>query len=175
MTDIVTDDASSDMSDGNLTEERLNRYLQTKEKLTRDESKYLDLNFKRDRTPPEQKLFAALRTEQIARQRTRDAKKNRSRLEAQTRKAESEAARKARTHQMLEAAGLMGLAGLLDRQTGALQLDREIFMGALVALKEAINAKGDQGERFRLAGRTLLANSRQKPMNQPATPESRQG
>lgn len=159
------------MSDGNSIEERLNRYLQTKEKLTRDEAKYLDLNFKKDRTPAEQKLFAALRAEQISRQRTRDAKKIRSRLEAQARKAVSDTARKARTHKMIEAASLMGLAGLLDTKTGSLLFDLEQITGALVAVKDSFD-KNDPAniERFRSRGRTVLANSRQQPDSQPGSP-----
>ena len=45
-------------------------------------------------------------------------------------------ARKQRTHEMIQAAGLMALAGLIDGKTGLPKQDKAMLLGALVELAE---------------------------------------
>lgn len=49
---------------------------------------------------------------------------------------ESEKARKERTHNLINAAGLLGLAGLLDKQTGKPLTSNERLLGALIELAQ---------------------------------------
>ncbi|MBD2799118.1 conjugal transfer protein TraD [Xenorhabdus sp. Flor] len=51
--------------------------------------------------------------------------------------AERLAARKARNHEMFKVAGLVSLAGLVDKKTGQLTLDAGTFVGALAKLADA--------------------------------------
>ncbi len=46
------------------------------------------------------------------------------------------AERKARDHAMMKAAGLIGLAGLMNKRTGELLIDKGEFVGALLAIAE---------------------------------------
>ncbi|PHM33283.1 hypothetical protein Xmau_04547 [Xenorhabdus mauleonii] len=50
--------------------------------------------------------------------------------------AERLAARKARNHEMFKVAGLVSVAGLIDKKTGQLQFDASAFVGALSKLSK---------------------------------------
>ena len=78
--------------------------------------------------------------------------------------AENEKARKQRTHNMLNAAGLMGLAGLLDKQTGKPLASNEQLLGALI---ELANRQPSDNEKAHWAevGAVALAAARTKKQN----------
>lgn len=79
----------------------------------------------------ERKLAALLRAEK-AQLRAQRARNEVQRLV----NAEKEAARKARNHQLFEVAGLLSLAGLLDKTTGKPLMDRGELLGALLDIAE---------------------------------------
>lgn len=79
----------------------------------------------------DRKLAALLRAEK-AQLRAQRARSEVQRLV----NAEKEAARKARNHQLFEVAGLLSLAGLLDKTTGKPLTDRGELLGALLAIAE---------------------------------------
>lgn len=67
--------------------------------------------------------------------------------------AERRAIRKARDHELYKAAGLMGVAGVVDRQTGRLNVDAGLLVGLLMELsagtlpdslhRETLKSRGD--------------------------------
>ncbi|MHB4240421.1 conjugal transfer protein TraD, partial [Klebsiella pneumoniae] len=67
--------------------------------------------------------------------------------------AERRAVRKARDHELYKAAGLMGVAGVVDRETGRLNVDAGLLVGLLMELaagtlpenlhQEALKSRGD--------------------------------
>jgi hypothetical protein len=69
--------------------------------------------------------------------------------------AESRKKRAARTHQLCRSAGLLGLAGLLDTQTGHPTRDRAELLGALIELA-AIDPNEDTRRRWHDLGAELL-------------------
>lgn len=70
--------------------------------------------------------------------------------------AENEKARKQRTHNMMNAAGLMGLAGLLDKTTGKPLVSNERLLGALVELAQREPTELEK-QNWDLVGAELLA------------------
>ncbi|HAK1939028.1 TPA: conjugal transfer protein TraD [Salmonella enterica] len=67
--------------------------------------------------------------------------------------AERRAVRKARDHELYKTAGLMGVAGVVDRETGRLNVDAGLLVGLLMELaagtlpenlhREALKSRGD--------------------------------
>lgn len=67
--------------------------------------------------------------------------------------AERRAVRKARDHELYKAAGLMGVAGVVDRETGRLNVDAGLLVGLLMELaagtlpenlhQEVLKSRGD--------------------------------
>lgn len=70
--------------------------------------------------------------------------------------AEARRKRAARTHQLCRSAGLLGLAGLLDTQTGHPTRDRAELLGALLELA-AIDPNEDTRRRWHDLGAELLS------------------
>lgn len=71
-----------------------------------------------------------------------------------------EAARKARNHKMYQAAGLLGLAGLLDIKTGELARKPAALLGALLGLSQVEDPR--RWEEWELKGAPLLAERQAK-------------
>lgn len=71
----------------------------------------------------------------------------------------NEKARKERTRNMINAAGLMGLAGLLDKKTGLPLVDRATLLGALAELAKRQPTENEQ-EAWRATGVELLAETK---------------
>ncbi len=85
-----------------------------------------------ERTASDDRKLAALLKAEKAQLRALRARSEVQRLV----NAEKEAARKARNHQLFEVAGLLSLAGLIDKTTGKPLTDRGELLGALLAIAE---------------------------------------
>jgi hypothetical protein len=79
--------------------------------------------------------------------------------------AAKESARKARTHELCESAGLMSLAGLLDKRTGTPMLDRGELLGALLELS-LVPESDERRSVWKAVGDRVLAG---KTSDTPAT------
>ncbi|PHM60509.1 hypothetical protein Xsto_03940 [Xenorhabdus stockiae] len=89
-----------------------------------------------NRTKDEERKLIVLKRAEKAAERAMKAKGAAARVI----NAERLVARKARNHEMFKVAGLVSLAGLVDKKTGQLTLDAGIFVGALARL---VNASPD--------------------------------
>lgn len=87
-----------------------------------------------ERTAQDKKKLVALAKAEKANVRAVKARLEAANLINAERKATAEAERKARDHEMYQAAGLLSLAGLVDRKTGKPTLDRGELLGALLGL-----------------------------------------
>lgn len=87
-----------------------------------------------ERTAQDTKKLMALAKAEKANVRAVKARLEAANLINAERKATAEAERKARDHEMYQAAGLLSLAGLVDRKTGKPTLDRGELLGALLGL-----------------------------------------
>ena len=87
-----------------------------------------------ERTAQDTKKLVALAKAEKANVRAAKARLEAANLINAERKAAAEAERKARDHEMYQAAGLLSLAGLVDRKTGKPTLDRGELLGALLGL-----------------------------------------
>jgi len=111
---------------------------------------------KTDRTPKDEKNLAALVKAEKANVRAAKARQEVASLINAERKAAAEAERKARTYEMIQAAGLLSLAGLLDTKTGKPLLDRGELLGALLGLSKVLQDDPRRAE-WKRAGDALLA------------------
>lgn len=89
---------------------------------------------KTGRTPQDDKKLAALVRAEKASVRAAKARQEAANLINAERKAAAEAERKARDHELYQAAGLLSLAGLVDKKTGKPTMDRGQLLGALLGL-----------------------------------------
>lgn len=96
----------------------------------------LSLNEKKDRSPLEEKKFSFLIRAEKASQKATDAKAKVMALVNSEKKTTARLERKARDHQLYQSAGLMILAGLVDRKTGKPTIDKAALVGALSGLNE---------------------------------------
>ncbi len=111
---------------------------------------------KTDRTPKDEKNFAALVKAEKANVRAAKARQEAASLINAERKATAEAERKARDHEMYQAAGLLSLAGLVDKKTGKPVMDRGELLGALLGLAK-LPADNPKRAEWKRAGDALLA------------------
>jgi hypothetical protein len=122
-----------------------------------DSQKLFSLLFKKQaRTPVEDRQLAVLAKAEAAAENLAKARSSVSKMLSDEKKKASMLERKARNHELFLSAGLMGLAGLVDTQTGKPLWDRGALLGALVAV-----AKSDEQRRaqFKQTGDALLAQS----------------
>ncbi len=91
---------------------------------------------KKDRTLHDEKKLNALIKAEKANIRASQARQNAANLINAEKKAAAVAARKARDHEMYQSAGLLSLAGLVDKETGMPARDRGALLGALIALSK---------------------------------------
>lgn len=89
---------------------------------------------KKDKTPQDEKKLAVLVKAEKASVRAAKARQEATNLINAERKSVAEAERKARDHELYQAAGLLGLAGLVDKKTGKPTMDRGQLLGALLGL-----------------------------------------
>jgi hypothetical protein len=112
---------------------------------------------KTDRTPKDEKNLAALVKAEKANVRAAKARQEAASLINAERKAAAEAERKARDHEMYQAAGLLSLAGLVDKKTGKPLMDRGELLGALLGLAK-LPADNPKRAEWKRAGDALLAD-----------------
>ena len=89
---------------------------------------------KKDRTSQDEKKLVALVKAERASVRAAKARQEAANLINAERKSTAEAERKARDHEMYQAAGLLSLASLVDKKTGKPTMDRGQLLGALLGL-----------------------------------------
>lgn len=105
---------------------------------------------KPDRTADDGRKLAALVRAEKAAERAQKARADAARIIT----AEKAAERKARDHELYKAAGLLSLAGLVDKATGKPTLDHGELLGGLLALVAVPPA---QREGWKRRGDALLA------------------
>lgn len=110
------------------------------------------------RSPLDTKKLAALVKAEKASIRANKARQDAANLINSEKKALAKAARDARTHELCESAGLMGLAGLVDTLTGKPTIDRGELLGALLGLAK-VPATDPRRADWKRAGDTVLAKS----------------
>jgi len=110
------------------------------------------------RSPLDTKKLAALVKAEKASIRANKARQDAANLINSEKKALAKAARDARTHDLCESAGLMGLAGLVDTLTGKPTIDRGELLGALLGLAKVPAADPRRAD-WKRAGDTVLAKS----------------
>jgi len=81
--------------------------------------------------------------------------------------AEKFAARKARDHELYQVAGLLSLAGLVDKHTGKPITDRGELLGALLGLAKVPADDGRRAE-WKRAGDALLTEKEKKTAQAPS-------
>lgn len=108
------------------------------------------------RSQMDMKKLAALVKAEKASIRASKARQDAANLINSEKKTLAKAARDARTHELCESAGLMGLAGLVDTLTGMPTIDRGELLGALLGLAK-IPAEDPRRADWKRAGDTLLA------------------
>lgn len=108
------------------------------------------------RSPLDTKKLAALVKAEKASIRANKARQDAANLINSEKKALAKAARDARTHELCESAGLMGLAGLVDTITGKPTIDRGELLGALLGLAKVPTDDSRRAE-WKRAGDALLA------------------
>lgn len=113
---------------------------------------------KSDRTTQDTKKLAALEKAEKASIRATKARQEAANLINAERRATAEAERKARDHEMYQAAGLLSLAGLVDKKTGKPTLDRGELLGALLGLAKVPSTDPRRTE-WKRVGDALLAES----------------
>ncbi len=86
------------------------------------------------RDAKEEKTLNALIRAEKATDRANKARQEAMNMIRAEKKAEQDAIRKARTHAMIQSAGLLGLAGLIDKETGQPTIDKAELLGALLGL-----------------------------------------
>lgn len=113
-----------------------NRVLTLKALKSRTEQQniLIELSDKQNRTPQDDKKFNALVRAEKAAERANKAKQAASNLIQAEKHAEKKAERKARDHELFNAAGLLILAGLVDTKTGKPTIDKNELLGALAGL-----------------------------------------
>ena len=109
-------------------------YLEGLKSISEQQELLVILAAKIDRTPQDDKKLAALVRAEKASVRAAKARQEATNLINAERKAIAETERKARDHEMYQAAGLLSLAGLVDKKTGKPTVDRGQLLGALLGL-----------------------------------------
>lgn len=125
---------------------------------TEQQDLFVILAQKPDRTPHDEKKLSALVKAEKAIIRANKARQEAANLINSEKKALAVAARKARTHELCLSAGLMGLAGLIDTETGKPTIDRGELLGALLGLAK-VPAEDARRADWKRAGDALLAKA----------------
>jgi len=138
-----------------------NRVLTLKALKSRTEQQniLIELFDKQNRTPQDDKKFNALVRAEKAAERANKAKQAASNLIQAEKHAEKKAERKARDHELYNAAGLLILAGLVDTKTGKPTIDKNELLGALAGLAKVQESDPRRTE-WKKAGAGILAEQK---------------
>ena len=137
-----------------------NRVLYLKGLKSRTEQQNLLIElYDKDRTPQDDKKFTVLVRAEKATERANKARQEASKLIQAEKHAEKKAERKARDHELFNAAGLLILAGLVDTKTGKPTIDKNELLGALVGLAKVPETDQRRTE-WKKAGAAILAEQK---------------
>lgn len=89
-----------------------------------------------ERTALQERKIAVLAKAEMAAERLSTAKSAANKMLNDEKRKEAQAIRKARDHEMYQSAGLMSLAGLIDKTTGKTIFDAGTLIGALSSLSK---------------------------------------
>ena len=131
-------------------------YLQGLKSLNDQQELMVMLTEKADRTPLDEKKLTALVRAEKASVRAAKARQEAANMINAEKKAMAEAERKAHDHEMYQAAGLLSLAGLVDKKTGKPTVDRGQLLGALLGLAKVPQDDPRRVE-WKRAGDAMLA------------------
>ncbi|MDD1606987.1 MAG: conjugal transfer protein TraD [Methylococcaceae bacterium] len=148
------------MTDKN--EEWLNNrvlYLKGLKSRTEQQNILIELFDKQNRTQQDDKKFTALVRAEKTAERASKAKQAASHLIQAEKHAEKKAERKARDHELFNAAGLLILAGLVDTKTGKPTIDKNELLGALAGLAKVPESDQRRTE-WKKAGAVILAEQK---------------
>lgn len=134
-------------------------YLQGLKSLSDQQELMVMLAEKTMRTTLEEKKLSILIRAEKASIRAAKARQDATNLINAERKAIAEADRKARDHEMYQAAGLLSLAGLVDKKTGKPTLDRGELLGALLELARVAPDNPKRNEWKRTGDELLMTES----------------
>lgn len=138
-----------------------NRVLTLKGLKSRTEQQniLIELFDKQNRTPQDDKKFNALVRAEKASERATKAKQAASNLIQAEKHAEKKSVRKARDHELFNAAGLLIMAGLVDTKTGKPTIDKNELLGALAGLAKVPESDPRRTE-WKKAGVAILAEQK---------------
>jgi hypothetical protein len=143
----------------NKNEDWLNNrvlYLKGLKSRTEQQNILVELFDKQNRTLQDDKKFTVLVRAEKAIERANKAKQAASNLIQAEKHAEKKAERKARDHELFNAAGLLILAGLVDTKTGKPTIDKDKLLGALLGLSK-VPASDTRQDEWKKAGAAKLA------------------
>ncbi len=107
-------------------------YIKGLKKPTEQQRLLVMLHSLDDRTPADERRLAVLVKAELAAYKAQRARADAQKILS----AAKGAARKARDHELYQVAGLLSLAGLVDKVTGKPLVDRGELLGALLAIAE---------------------------------------
>lgn len=115
-------------------------HLRQLEKPSTEQRILILLYDKTDRTPKEERDLKALIRSEKAQEAVKEAKAKASEAKAKSSKIakrDRDAKDKERTHNLIQSAGLLIMAGLVDSKTGNLTWDKGEFLGGLASMAKA--------------------------------------
>jgi hypothetical protein len=138
-----------------------NRVLTLKGLKSRTEQQNIlvELFDKQNRTSQDEKRFNVLVRAEKAVERATKAKQAASNLIQAEKHTEKKAERKARDHELFNAAGLLILSGLVDTKTGKPTIDKNELLGALAGLAKVPESDQRRTE-WKKAGAAILAEQK---------------
>ena len=111
---------------------------------------------KQNPTAQEQKKLAVLVRAEKAAVRANEARQRASAIINAEKRAEAQAERKARNHELYNAAGLLIMAGLVDTKTGKPLMDKATLLGALMSLGK-VPQEDNRWQGWKTTGSEILA------------------
>jgi len=134
-------------------------YLKALKSRTEQQNILIELLDKQHRTPQDDKKLNVLVRAEKAIERANKAKQAASNLIQAEKHTEKKAERKARDHELYNAAGLLILAGLVDTKTGKPTIDKNELLGALVGLSKVPETDQRRTE-WKKAGAAIIAEQK---------------
>jgi hypothetical protein len=134
-------------------------YLKGLKSRTEQQELLLLLHDKQSRTTQDDKRLAILIKAEKASVRASKAKQEAAKFINDEKQAEKKAERKARDHELYNAAGLLILAGLVDTKTGKPTIDKNELLGALVGLAK-VPQDDQRRTEWKKAGSAILAEQK---------------